>query len=142
MSNPLARQGHQPPRLSGQAAQGPIQPGLDHLQGWTGHPQPLWAAVPAPHHSPGKELPPNIQPKSSLFQLKGHILSCYTSGSGQLRISIHHIKHFLKPVIKAERCSQVNGDASPMRHGHGILQSVWLAWNNGHANHYTCDASC
>ena len=29
----------------------------------TGHPQPLWAA-------PGKELPPNIQPKSSLFQLK------------------------------------------------------------------------
>jgi len=25
-------------------AQGPIQPGLEHLQGWTGHPQPLWAA--------------------------------------------------------------------------------------------------
>ena len=25
---------------------GPIQPGLEHLQGWMGHPQPLWAAVP------------------------------------------------------------------------------------------------
>jgi len=24
---------------------GPIQPGLEHLQGWMGHPQPLWAAV-------------------------------------------------------------------------------------------------
>ena len=40
------RQSHQPPHLiSAQAAQGPIQPGLEHLQGWTGHPQPLWAAV-------------------------------------------------------------------------------------------------
>ena len=34
------------------------------------HPQPLWAAVPTPHHSPSKELPPAIQPKSSLLQLK------------------------------------------------------------------------
>jgi len=31
-----------------------------------GHPQPLWAAVPAPHHSLCKDLPPDIQPKSSL----------------------------------------------------------------------------
>ena len=39
------RQGHQPPDLIlVQAAQGPIQPGLEHLQGWMGHPQPLWAA--------------------------------------------------------------------------------------------------
>jgi len=61
------RQGHQPPHLiPDQAAQGPIQPGLEHLQGWTGHPQPLWTAVPAPHHSHSKELP---QPKSS-FNLK------------------------------------------------------------------------
>ena len=65
------RQDHQPPHLIlDQAAQGPIQPGLEHLQGWTGHPQPLWAAVPAPHHSHSKELPPDIQPKSSLLQLK------------------------------------------------------------------------
>jgi len=35
-----------------------------------GHPQPLWAAVPPPDHSLGKELPPDIQPKSSLPQLK------------------------------------------------------------------------
>jgi len=54
---PCCRQGHQPPHfLPAQVAQGPIQPGLEHLQGWTGHPQPLWAAVPAPHHSLGKEL--------------------------------------------------------------------------------------
>jgi len=49
-------------------------PGPHPTWPWTppgmGHLQPLWAAVPAPHHSPGKELPPNIQPKSSLFQLK------------------------------------------------------------------------
>ena len=49
---------------------GPIQPGLEHLQGWTGHPQPLWAAVPAPHHSHNKELPPDIQSKSSHLQVK------------------------------------------------------------------------
>ena len=51
------------------AAQGPIQPGLEHLQGWTGHPQPLWAAVPAPPHSHSKELPPHIPPQSALLQL-------------------------------------------------------------------------
>ena len=68
---PRCRQGHQPPHLiPAQAAQGPIQPGLEHLQGWTGHQQPLWAAVPAPHHSQSKELPPDIQPKSSLLPLK------------------------------------------------------------------------
>ena len=30
---PPARQGHQPPHLLDQVAQGPIQPGLEHLQG-------------------------------------------------------------------------------------------------------------
>ena len=31
----IHRQGHQPPHLIlGQAAQGPIQPGLEHPQGW------------------------------------------------------------------------------------------------------------
>jgi len=65
------RQDHQPPHLiPSQAAHGPIQPGLEHLQGWMGHPQPLWAAVPAPHHTHSKELPPDIQPKSSLPQLE------------------------------------------------------------------------
>ena len=49
---------------------GPIQPDLEHLQGWTGHPQPLWTAVPAPHHSHRKGLPPDIRPKSSLLELK------------------------------------------------------------------------
>ena len=65
------RQSHQPPHLiPDQAAQGPIQPGLEHLQGWTGHPQPLWAAVPAPHHSLCQQLPPGIQPQSVLLQLQ------------------------------------------------------------------------
>ena len=35
---PCCRQGHQPPPLiPAQAAQGPIQPGLEHLQGWGIH---------------------------------------------------------------------------------------------------------
>ena len=60
---PCHTQGHQPPHFTpAQAAQGPIQPGLEPLQGWTGHPQPLWAAVPAPHHPLCKEL------KLPLFQ--------------------------------------------------------------------------
>ena len=53
---PCHRQGHQPPHLIlDQDAQGPIQPGLEHLKGWGIHSlsgQP----VPAPHHSHSKEL--------------------------------------------------------------------------------------
>ena len=64
------RQGCQSPHfILDQAAQGPIQPGFEHLQGQSIHSlsgQP----VPAPHHSHSKELPPDIQPKSSLRQLK------------------------------------------------------------------------
>ena len=50
----LHMQGHQPPDLIlDQAAQGPIQPGLKHLQGWgihnlSGHPVPahaLWEVL-------------------------------------------------------------------------------------------------
>ena len=67
---PHHRQGHQPPHLiPDQAAQGPIQPNLEHLQGQGIHTlseQP----VPALHHSHSKELPPDIQPKSSLLQLQ------------------------------------------------------------------------
>jgi len=52
----------------------PGYPGPHPTWPWTppgmGHPQPLWAACSAPHHSLGKELPPDIQPKSSLPQLK------------------------------------------------------------------------
>ena len=63
-------QGHQPSHLIlDQAAQGPIQPGLEHLQGWGIHNfsgQP----VPALHHSHSKELPSDIQPKSSFLQVK------------------------------------------------------------------------
>ena len=53
---PYHRQGHQPPHLIlEQAAQGCIQPGLEHLQGRGIHSlsgQP----VPAPHHSHSEEL--------------------------------------------------------------------------------------
>ena len=48
---PCRMQGHQHPHLIlDQAAQGPIQPGLERLQGWGIHNQP----VPAPHHSLGR----------------------------------------------------------------------------------------
>ena len=68
---PHHRQGHQPPHvIPAHAAQGPIQPGLEHLQGWTGHPQPLWAAVPAPHHSHSKELPLTSNLNLPSFNLK------------------------------------------------------------------------
>jgi len=67
---PCHRQGRQPPYLIvDQAAQGPIQPGLEHLQGRGIH-SLSGPPVPAPPHSLGKELPPDIQPKSSLPQLK------------------------------------------------------------------------
>jgi len=68
-SNPPAGQGHKPPHLLDQVAHDPIQPGVEHLQGRGFH-NLSGQPIPAPHHSPGKELPPNIQPKSSLFQLK------------------------------------------------------------------------
>jgi len=42
-----------PPTSS--AAQGPIQPGLEHLQGWGT--TASWAAVPVPHHPLSKEFP-------------------------------------------------------------------------------------
>ena len=42
----------------------PDCPALHPTRPWTppgmGHPQPLWAAVPAPHHSDSKELPPDL----------------------------------------------------------------------------------
>jgi len=47
----------------------PIQPGLEHLQGWGIH-HLSGQPVPAPHHSHSKEFPPDIQPKPSLLQLK------------------------------------------------------------------------
>ena len=48
---PHCDQGHQPPHLIlEQAAQGPIQPGLERFQGWMGHPQPLWAALDQTKH--------------------------------------------------------------------------------------------
>ena len=55
ISNPPARQSHQPPHLLDQVVQGPIQPGLEHLQGRGIH-NLSGQPVPAPHHSPGKEL--------------------------------------------------------------------------------------
>jgi len=47
---PCHIQGHQPPYLTlEQAAQGPVQPGLEHLQGWSIHSlseQPVIAIIP------------------------------------------------------------------------------------------------
>jgi len=67
---PCHRQGHHPLGVVlDQITQGPIQPGLEHLQGQdiynlSGQP------VSASHHSFCKELPPDIQSKSSLLALK------------------------------------------------------------------------
>ena len=66
---PRHRQGHQPPHLIlEQTAQGPIQPGLEHLQGQGIH--SLSGQLCQHLTTLGKELPPDIQPKSSLPQLK------------------------------------------------------------------------
>jgi len=65
---PCCRQGHQPPYLiQGQAAQGPIQPGLEHLQGWSIH---SLSGQPFQHFTTILEFSLDIQPKSSLPQLK------------------------------------------------------------------------
>jgi len=48
---------------------GPHPTWPEHLQGWGTH-SLSGQAVPAPHHSHSKELLPDIQPKSSLLQLK------------------------------------------------------------------------
>jgi len=62
------RQGHQPPHLTpDQAAQGPIQPGLEHLHGWAsrGSPEPpghlqLWAVTRHSAVSPGTLDVPSV----------------------------------------------------------------------------------
>ena len=52
---PCHKQGHQSPHLIlDQAAQGPIQPGLEYLQGWGIH-NLSGQLVPAPHHSHSKD---------------------------------------------------------------------------------------
>jgi len=64
------RQGHQPlDLLLDQVAQGPNQPGLEHLQAWGIH-NLSGQPVPAPHHSLCEEVPPDIQSKPSLLELK------------------------------------------------------------------------
>jgi len=55
---PCHRQGHQPPHLD-EAAQGHIQPGLEHLQGWSIH-NLCGQPVSAPRHSHSEKLPPDI----------------------------------------------------------------------------------
>ena len=55
MINPPAGQGHQPPHLLDEVVQGLIPPGLEHLQGWGIH-NLSGQPVPAPHHSPGKDV--------------------------------------------------------------------------------------
>ena len=88
ISNPPARQGHQPPHLLDQVTQGPIQPDLEHLQGQDIH-NLSGQPVPAPHHSHSKELPPDIQPKSALLQLK----TIWISGQQSFFMSHSSSKH-------------------------------------------------
>ena len=68
--NPRHRQGYQPPHLIlDQSAQGPIQPGFEHLQEWGIH-NLSGQPVSAPYHSHSKELFPDIQLKPSLLQFQ------------------------------------------------------------------------
>ena len=67
---PFHRQGHQHPHLIlDQPAQGPIQPCLEHLQGWGIH-NICGQPVPAPHHTLSKELSPDIYSKSPILLFK------------------------------------------------------------------------
>ena len=50
----------------GEAAQGPILPVLEHLQGWGTH-KLSGQTVPLPNYPLSKEFPPNVQPKSLIF---------------------------------------------------------------------------
>ena len=53
---PTPRHGLVAPTSTG--CPGPIQPGLEHLQGWGT--AALWAAVPGPHHPLSKLFLPNF----------------------------------------------------------------------------------
>ena len=81
-----------------------------------GHPQPLWAAVPAPHHSHSKELPPETEvadrhkaviQRLSLIRLK-HFFSCLLAEvllKGK-RKSVHRESEDLKdPPKKKQKIS-------------------------------------
>ncbi|XP_052529297.1 uncharacterized protein LOC128076048 isoform X1 [Tympanuchus pallidicinctus] len=66
LSTPCCVQGRQP---ADQAAQSHVQPGLECLQGWGIH-SLLGQPVPVPHLPLCDKLPPQIQPKPPLCQLK------------------------------------------------------------------------
>jgi len=67
---PCHRQSHQPPYMVlDQVAQCLIQLGLEHLQGQSIH-NLSGQPVPAPHHSLGKKLPPDIKSEPSVLELK------------------------------------------------------------------------
>ena len=74
--HPCYRQGFQPlDQVEDQAAQDPIQPGLEHLQEWGIH-NPSGQTVPAPHHSLSEKLSPDILSKYSLLSFKTTIPFC------------------------------------------------------------------
>ena len=83
-------------------AQGPIQPGLEHLQGCNTH-SLFGQPVPAPHHSHSKEFPPDIQSKPSLLELKT-IPPCpitiYLSKKLLLQ-QLHEVWTVVKPILSS-----------------------------------------
>jgi len=75
---PCHMQGHQPPYLIlDQAAQGLIQPGPEHLQGWGTHNHSV-QPVSAHHHNLDKELPPITNLNLPSFNLKPFVLPLST----------------------------------------------------------------
>ena len=67
LQRPCLMQGCQPPRLIlDQAVLGPIQPGLECVQGQGIH-NLSGQPIPAPHHCLCKEFPPDIQGNNYIF---------------------------------------------------------------------------
>jgi len=114
------RQGHQSPDLVlDQVAQGPIQSDNEHLQRRSIHSLP-GQPVPATHHSLCKELPPDIQSKPSLLELK-IIPPC--------PITIYPCKKlfsllFIIPFKILEGCNEVSSQPSLLQ-AEQVVEVMW-----------------
>lgn len=80
---------------TGQAAQSPIQPGLEHCQGWGTHSFPV-QPVPEPRHPRQSKVTEPVEPRKT----KSHACSPATS-LGCLRNGGHLMNQRMHPFIDA-----------------------------------------